>query len=138
MRLSDFAGTWRLTKRLHDRRAGVEGHFEGEARFTPAATGLAYEETGLLSLAGQRPLAAERRYLWREEAGRIAVDYADGRPFHEFDADNPAPLAEHLCAPDHYAVRYDFAGWPEWEAEWTVTGPRKDYLLRCRYSPSAS
>ena len=59
------------------------------------------------------------------------VDYADGRPFHEFD---PArPRAAHWCDPDDYRVRYDFTRWPLWRAEWEVRGPRKDYLMMTDY-----
>lgn len=134
MRLSEFAGTWRLTRVIRDARAGAEARFEGDALFAPAAEGLAYSETGLLHLPGHEPLAAGRRYVWREAAGRIFVDHADFRPFHDFDAAEPRPAATHFCAPDHYAVTYDFSGWPDWRAEWVVTGPRKDYVAESRYT----
>jgi hypothetical protein len=62
-----------------------------------------------------------------------AVEHGDGRPFHDFD---PAdPVARHLCGADDYAVRYDFADWPCWRAEWTVRGPRKDYRMVSAYAP---
>jgi hypothetical protein len=30
-------------------------------------------------------------------------------------------------------VRYDFRDWPRWQAEWRVTGPRKDYGIVTRF-----
>ena len=94
-------------------------------------SGLAYHETGLLTLGSAAPVTATRDYLWRWQAGRICVDYVDGRPFHDF---NPAaPSAHHHCLPDDYTVTYDFSDWPRWHAHWRVTGPRKDYTMISRY-----
>jgi hypothetical protein len=131
-RLQDFAGDWRLSKVIADRHAGQAGRFAGQAAFVAAGTGLAYREWGMLTLGDAPPLAAQRRYLWRAEGPRIVVDYADGRRFHAFDPGQPAAL--HLCDPDRYAVTYDFGAWPDWTADWLVTGPRKDYAMSCRYS----
>ncbi len=91
-----------------------------------------YSETGQLSYGGGQPLVATRQYLWRSEAGRLVVHHSDGRAFHSFDP--AAPEAHHICTPDDYRVRYDFSGWPDWQAEWTVSGPRKDYTMISRYS----
>ena len=46
----------------------------------------------------------------------------------------PEPVADHWCDPDTYKVRYDFREWPLWRAEWRVTGPRKDYVMRSVYT----
>jgi hypothetical protein len=131
----DFAGRWSLRRQIEDRLGDVEGEFLGEALFDYAGGALRYHETGFLRYGDAPPLHAERDYLWRPVAGRIAVDYGDGRPFHDFDPANP--LAEHFCAPDHYAVRYNFERWPMWQAEWDVVGPRKDYRLVSSYAPTA-
>ncbi|MCX7888168.1 MAG: DUF6314 family protein [Rhodobacteraceae bacterium] len=133
--LADFAGRWRLVRVIQDRRAGQEGRFEGEAAFTAEGAVLRYREAGWLRLGDGAPLAAERRQVWRAEGHRIAVDHADGRAFHAFDP--AAPAARHDCPPDIYRVRYDFAAWPLWTAEWEVAGPRKDYSLRALYAPLA-
>ena len=78
-----------------------------------------------------------RRYRWRDGgAGTIDVLFDDGRFFHRFDAEDPAPGASHACAPDLYRVRYDFRRWPRWQAEWWVSGPRKDYRMVSAYSPA--
>lgn len=132
--LFDFLGRWRLSREIEDARGGLAGRLEGWAIFSPQGTGLACEETGLLSYGDAPAMQATRRYIWRAEGDRIAVYFDDGRPFHSFV---PGPRAEatHDCAPDRYEVAYDFTGWPRWEAVWTVRGPRKDYVMTSRYSP---
>lgn len=128
--LGDFAGVWRLDRRIDDRRAGVTGRFAGQAELTPAGAGLAYVERGLLVLGTAAPMTAERRYLWAPgEGGRIAVSFADGRAFHSFDPGAGTAEAAHWCDPDAYRVSYDFTGWPVWRAVWEVRGPRKDYRM---------
>jgi hypothetical protein len=136
MRLDAFRGDWRLTRTIEDLRAGRSGRFEGRARFTPEADGLAYVETGTLRFPDAPPMTATRRYLWRAGAGgTIELRFDCGRFFHRFDADEPRPSAEHHCSPDHYRVCYDFSRWPHWRAEWRVRGPRKDYALVSDYRP---
>ena len=69
-------------------------------------------------------MAASRDYQWRDGGGGvIEVRFSDGRFFHRFLPEEPAPADVHLCDPDTYRVRYDFARWPLWRAEWRVTGP---------------
>lgn len=129
-RLSDFEGRWLISRQI--RPAGApEAHFQGHARFKRDHARLLYHEQGELVLPGHEPMLAERRYIWRLGGRGIAVEYADGRPFHDF---NPAdPEARHWCDPDSYSVRYDFSAWPEWQAHWQVQGPRKDYVMQTRY-----
>ncbi|MCB2136790.1 MAG: trigger factor [Rhodobacteraceae bacterium] len=130
--LSDFLGEWRISRLVEDRLSGQQGRFEGQAWFRPDGAFLKYREEGQLRLGGGPAMTAVRDYVWRQDGNRIAVDYGDGRSFHDF---NPAdPAARHHCEPDDYRVRYDFTHWPEWRAEWTVTGPRKDYTMISRYS----
>lgn len=136
MDLSAFAGDWTLTRRIEDHRAGAPGRFEGTARFQPAAGGLAYRETGLLTLGTSAPLRATRSYVWQAAVDAIAVRFADGRFFHAFATDAAEPRAEHDCPPDLYRVRYDFRDWPHWRVEWRVAGPRKDYAMLSDYHPA--
>lgn len=134
MRLSDFAGHWRLSRRIEDHAAGQVGLFEGEAVFTADAGGLAYREEGTLRFGSGAPMRAERRYFWREVERRIVVTFADGAPFHDFTAAGQGSGTPHLCGADLYRVTYDFAHWPAWRAEWQVAGPRKDYTSISDYS----
>jgi hypothetical protein len=134
MQLGAFEGRWRIERTIEDVAAGRTGRFAGAARFEPVAGGLAYAEAGTLTLEGAAPMAASRRYLWRDAgSGTIEVFFEDGRFFHRIDAEEPLTGAVHDCAPDAYRVRYDFRGWPRWQAEWRVTGPRKNYAMVSRY-----
>jgi hypothetical protein len=133
--LSDFAGRWRLTRRIEDRVTGRPGRFAGEARLTPDGAGLRYEERGLLWLGDGGPLAAARVHLWRPDGDGVAVLFADGRPFHGFRPRGLAPGTEHRCGADLYRVVYDLRAWPAWEARWTVAGPRKDHDILSAYAP---
>lgn len=126
--LMDFAGRWRLSRRITEAQ-GDESWLEGQAHFTPQGDTLAYLETGVLHVPDTAPLQAERRYLWRREGAQIAVQFPDGRLFHRFDPALSHPEAEHACAPDHYAVRYDLTVWPAWQTLWRVNGPRKAYTM---------
>ena len=63
----------------------------------------------------------------------IEVRFDDGRFFHRF-AGAERPEAAHDCAPDVYRVPTTSRDWPRWRADWRVTGPRKDYVMRTHYS----
>ena len=131
MRLADFEGVWQLDRRIEDRRAGVTGRLNGQAVWVPGQGGLVLTETGTLQYGDGAPMQAERRYLWREDAGGIAVFFDDERVFHWFSAGKTTAL--HDCPPDLYRVSYDLTGWPHWSAEWQVNGPRKDYRMQSLY-----
>lgn len=133
--LADFVGRWRVSRTITDHHARTPALFTGEALFTPDTGGLAYVETGELTLPGHAPLYAERRYHWRHSDTGFDIHFDDGRFFHSFTPD--APTASHWCDPDSYDVAYDFSAWPEWTSTWTVTGPRKAYDMVTTYRPIA-
>lgn len=130
--LAPFEGCWQLIREVEDRYAEEILRFEGEATLSRDEQGLTYHESGIWTDAPFGRLAAERRYLWRLDGDRIAVHFEDGRPFHDFSPER-ASDASHRCDPDDYAVNYRFAFPDEWQAEWTVRGPRKDYTSRTCY-----
>lgn len=135
--LAEFAGVWRLSRQIDDRRGAAGGHFEGQARLTPGpdGAGLIYTEEGRLFLGDAPPLAAMRRFLWHPAGdGGIAVSFDDGRPFHRIRPGTLMPVDTHVCAADLYQVEYDFRDWPAWTVTWRVVGPLKDYTLRSRYA----
>ncbi len=132
-KLADFEGAWRLDRVIEDRKAGLTGRLSGQAVWEPGQGGLVLTESGELRYGDGAPLRAERRYLWRDESDGIAVYFEDGRPFYWFSATEGD--AHHDCPPDDYRVSYDFSGWPDWSARWTVRGPRKDYVMTSRYRP---
>ena len=125
--LRAFVGDWDLEKDIRH-VDGTRASFQGTAVFQPAEGGLRYRETGALKLAGGVPMSASREYFWNSEG---AVFFGDGRFFHEIPVGGG--VARHDCPPDTYLVDYAFGAWPDWSATWTVTGPRKDYKMICRY-----
>lgn len=137
MRLADFTGTWTLIREIEDRRIGTDGTLSGQVTIRGTATDCTYDETGLLRLGSAQPLTATRRYIWVEPGPEtIEVRFADGRFFHRIDLRHPAAQAAHACAPDRYAVRYDFTAWPLWRSEWHVRGPHKNYRMTSAYRPA--
>lgn len=132
LQLSDFHGTWRLTRQIEDLARGVPGILQGEARFEVAGPELLQTETGVLRYGDAPPMAAKRVYRWRRSEDRIEVCFEDGRPFHAFVPDTE-PVAQHFCSPDTYTVRYQFGTWPVWSSAWRVTGPRKDLIILSRF-----
>jgi len=130
----EFAGRWRLSRRIEDAAAGSTGRFEGVAVLRPDKGGLRYEESGELRLEGGQGMKASRRYDWVQDAdGAIEVRFEDGRDFHRFDPAGGVVSAWHDCPPDLYEVSYNFTRWPQWQATWHVTGPRKGYSMITDY-----
>jgi len=126
--LDDFAGVWALS-RVIEQESLPPGRFEGTAIWTPHREGLAYIEDGTLTISGQTPMAATRRYLWKPD---LSVWFDDGRYFHSVPARGGE--TDHWCDPDDYRVQYDFGDWPAFVVTWRVQGPRKSYTMISRYS----
>jgi hypothetical protein len=129
-----FHGHWQMVRIIENVTEGVIGEFWGECSFVPDGQGLTCDEQGVLRFRGA-DYHSGRITLWRfPQPGHIEVRYEDGRPFHDFDVDDPE--ATHLCGDDHYRVSYDFgpAGVGDtWISRWEVLGPRKDYVMTTRY-----
>ena len=131
--LTDFIGIWRLEREIDDLRLGLKGRLDGRCVFASDGAELVQTETGVLRFGHAAPMQAQRVYRWRAEGARLVVRFDDGRAFHDFGPDCEAG-AEHLCGQDMYRVRYRFVEWPVWTSTWRVTGPRKDLILRSRFS----
>ena len=132
---SDFVGHWRLERRIEDRLSGLPGYLSGTARLSGSGDELTYDETGDFRIGDGPAMVAQRRYLWRFLGTHVDVRFADGAPFHSFVPAGRAAGTDHPCGADFYQVRYDFENWPNWQATWTVRGPRKDYTSTSDYSP---
>jgi len=126
--LADFAGAWRLARRI-EMPEGAVAQFDGQAEWRWQGDDLAYLERGLLDLGVAKPVQAERRMLWRADLG---VWFDDGRYFHHVPARGGA--VAHDCPPDTYSGFYDFSGWPDFALRWKVTGPRKSYVSTSVYT----
>ncbi len=134
----DFAGVWQVARVITD-RLGPGGAFHGTVTMLPEVDDrLRYHEIGQLKLDSGPMMMAERRYLWRFTARKIAVTFSDGTAFHVFQPHGQAAGTEHVCGPDLYRVAYDFRHWPRWQATWTVTGPRKEFTSVSDYAPGGT
>jgi len=129
VKLTEFEGTWRITRQIKDHRLSRLGQLTGTAVFTPGPDGMIYTETGTLRFPGQPDLSAKQSYLWSESGLNIQVKFSDGREFHSIDLTTQTPNAHHHCPPDDYRVTYDFTDWPNWSSRWIVSGPSKDYAM---------
>lgn len=134
--LSAFEGCWQLD-RLVKNAVGPDMALKGEALFAPQDGGVLLTERGTLQVAGQPPMQGEQRYIWRQSGAEIATFFADGRAFFRFSPVGQVAAA-HWCSPDQYDVVMDFTDWPQWQATWTVKGPRKDYVMTSTYRRAAS
>ena len=136
--LADLEGRWTLYRRI-THADGQINEFHGHATFTLDGDQLVLDEEGVLSgLPGGATLNASRRYMMSEEADHIAVFFNDMRPFHAIPLGVARPEANHDCPPDTYAVSYDFSNLDVWRASWSVSGPRKSYVMNTRYTRAQS
>ncbi len=131
--LWSLAGQWTLARQIRH-ADGRKNSLTGKAVFIRSDSRLIQDESGVLQL-DDLALEARRRLVWMQDGSLLRVHFADMRPFHEFSLGNANPEAVHDCPPDRYHVAYDFALWPTWGSVWTVTGPRKDYVMNSTYTP---
>ena len=134
--MNEFEGTWEIHRDIEDRMSNQNGTLDGTATLSPGGFegGMIYRETGGLNLGEDSDtMEATRIYLWNAHPSGIAVFFQDGKPFHVIEMDRSMPDAQHHCAPDMYHVVYDFNKWPNWNVQWRVRGPRKDYRMVTNY-----
>ena len=157
-------GEWTLQRCLHSVIPTYpSGSLRGKAKFkerppTDPAYDLEYLYTEVGELITQQgsKLAASRQYVYRyqESTDQISAWFVkpeDGSPvdylFHTLgfdrlpdDGHTGASLAHghHSCVDDSYSAKYKFnfygVGNQEWEVEYTVNGPSKDYVAQSQYS----
>ncbi|AWN30832.1 DUF6314 family protein [Streptomyces sp. NEAU-S7GS2] len=126
-----LSGRWSIERTVHDLRTGAEGSFRGTAAFRPDAAGggLLHSEEGQLSWGGTvAPVSRTLRVRPRPD-GTAAIEFADGRPFHDLDLRTGRWTAVHPCAADRYEGTFTAVGPDTWHLEWRVGGPAKDQLL---------
>lgn len=132
--LGFLLGDWALERRLVDERQGLEGSFEGVARFLPGAAGAAaYREDG--TMRWQAHVGPAFRALACAARGPASVDFAfpDGRHFHRLELRRGGYDALHLCGEDRYAGHFVLVGADAWRATWHVEGPAKALVIDGTY-----
>ncbi|GKU06897.1 unnamed protein product [Fusarium langsethiae] len=111
-----------------------------------------YIEEGEFKTSQGFGFKATRRYVWRYNELKDVLSVWFAKPddlkradylFHEIEFTEPtekgwAAKAGHLCIDDYYDVKYNFAfqavNLKEWEIEYTVKGPKKDYTITGTYT----
>ena len=126
-------GDWSLERRVQDRRAGQDGRLTGGAVFTAEGDSLLYREEGRLAIGAYEGAALQSYRYTFQTPGRAAVQFGDGRFFHDLDLTTGGWSAMHLCDPDRYQGAFTVPDADTWRVVWTVAGPRKDLVLDSTY-----
>lgn len=138
---SYFAGDWRLSRRIADRRGARVGTASGVAQFAAADANsrktLFCAETLVIDYGGHR-LDGEQKTIWSfVDSQGPDLHFHDGRDFcaMRFRRDVAGWRASfaHACGDDRYAGEACIADRDNWRLVWTVNGPRKDYTLDTAY-----
>jgi hypothetical protein len=111
----------------------VTGRLTGTARFTPERGGLRYAEGGTLIFGAYHGTASQNYGFGLSNPDLAAVQFDDGRPFHQLDLRTGRAEIFHACAPDDYRGRYRVDRWTTWSLVWRIKGPRKDLRIATRY-----
>ncbi|WP_405746272.1 DUF6314 family protein [Streptomyces sp. NBC_01525] len=130
-----LTGRWSIERRVLDVRAGAEGSFRGIAEFRPegADGALLHVEEGELTWADAVHPAGRTLWLRPRPDGTAAVEFADGRPFHDLDLRTGRWHTVHPCAADRYDGTFTVTGADTWELEWRIDGPAKEAVLHSVY-----
>jgi hypothetical protein len=129
---SILSGTWELEKNIEP-----EGSFSGQARFTKNDNlHLNYVEHGSMNLDGNTFSDCKQEYIFQLINGEISVYFVGFRKglFQTLEVVSNNELAgKHYCGDDIYNSRYVLISDDAFEIHHTITGPKKDYLIHCRY-----
>ncbi|EJM99315.1 DUF6314 family protein [Phyllobacterium sp. YR531] len=120
-------GTWEVTRKVIDHRAGAVYAFSGQAEIACEL----FEERGEMSVGGN-VLQAVRTYGLIFEDGAVRVLYPSGNEFISVGFDG-AQRVSHLCGSDLYKGRFFFESMDSWVEVWRVNGPQKRYSSLSRY-----
>lgn len=114
----------------------------GRARITPTGEGRArYDETARVRLADGQTLTGSQSYRYRRLPAGNGFDVLFAESEELFERLDFQPCAdgslradaEHHCPPDRYVSKFTLDREDHLEVEHTVTGPRKDYVVRTTY-----
>ncbi len=109
-----------------DRLLGLSGSFTGIAVIEPDADGYAWRETGTVAWDGHA-VPAFRNLALRRPVDQWWMTFADGRPFHPWQLDEPV---FHPCVADVYRGVIARPSDDELLITWLVSGPSKDQLIK--------
>lgn len=124
-------GSWRFHRVIADARTGQRLLATGTAVFEQEDAAIRWRESGTLALpTGEVPVTTERRIV-RTGDGDWVVEFADGRPFHPWVAND---TLTYDCAPDTYTGTLKTTA-PDatWSMRWSASGPRKQNVIDTTY-----
>ncbi len=134
--LARLLGQWRLQREIPG-----QGSMTGLAVFEAAGDSkLLYRESGELRLETGALLRGAQSYFYEAIPTGFEVRFQDtGELFEQVtliavEGDSWVGHAQHLCAADTYISEYRFHANGTWQVQHTVTGPRKDYIIRTTYT----
>ncbi len=131
-RLEDFAGRWRLSRRIEG--LGAPGRiYQGIARWTQAPGGLMQHEAGEWRLPARICGAPPGRYLWQADDDGIDIRHADGSHFHHLALGRGVAVAWAEALPEACELSYNFTRWPDWRTVWRMRAPGHDYTVISDY-----
>ncbi|MEP7452175.1 DUF6314 family protein [Phyllobacterium sp. SB3] len=120
-------GTWQVTRKVIDHRAGAVYAFAGQAEITREL----FEERGEMAV-GKNLLQAVRTYRLGFEDTAVRVLYPSGNEFISLGF-GATQHVSHLCGSDLYEGRFFFESEDSWVEVWRVNGPQKRYSSLSRY-----
>jgi hypothetical protein len=135
--LSYFLGCWRI-----DRVISAFGEITGQATFQLNSQNdkiLNYKEAVTLpSPSNNQKPNAFREYEYVMTDTGFDIFFSDGATkgelFLSFEFIYASILtSHHLCIKDHYDARFEFVSDDEFELDFTVNGPKKDYSIQTRF-----
>lgn len=93
-----------------------------------------YKEIGQL-YCGTDFYLATRCYVYKPKGSILHVKFEDGHDFFELDcALLPNIQLEHVCGQDRYFGEFSIHR-NEWQMQWQVLGPKKDFMIKSFYRP---
>lgn len=130
-------GTWEF-ERI------IEGHgtAQGMATFKKHAVNpqtLNYQESGIFHNLAQQAFKVHREYIYQFEHEHIHVYHARCGEKTDFffelllNTEEQQGAGHHLCVQDHYQAFYQFINTHQFQLNFKVNGPKKDFLIETHY-----
>lgn len=131
-----LCGSWRVSRKLWDKKRQQCGVFHGTVAFSQADDALLYREQGRLRFGGFEGFAYRGYRFEFTSRRRARIRFDDGRLFHFLDLTSGHFETTYDCGLDEYLGVFTALASDRWEARWRVRGVRKDLLIDSHYTKS--
>lgn len=135
--LSVYEGAWSFHRQSTDGTVML-----GQATIGSEHDHYLYEESGELTLPTSQRLLFNRTYYWVGDGAALLIYFDRSRSNlfltlrPVFDGTNYVGSALHQCGDDTYDAEFTFDGGQAFRTMYSVSGPRKDYILTSEYRRS--